>query len=338
MHQIDTATERSSGTDREPLVSVVIATYRRPDALVEVVESIVAQSYDRKELVVVGDTSPAVMAMFENEGRFDSPWIQFHHLPERTSPAQSRNEGIDLAAGSILVQIDDDAVFADSDALREVVDHFQRYDDIGALAFQSQDRDTERVRIEETPDPPRIGMEPTEPYRAPNFVGVGAAIRGEALERAGTYPDEFGYGFEDIDLSLRVHDAGYDILYTPDIVVYHQKSSAGRIPERERKERLVENRVNIAIRNLPWRYVVFTTLVWSAYLFAVTRSVASLQRVFERIARKRDVLVGSRSVVDGETIKRIKSRKTMLFGWWYGPHPGRIVGPNGDLSRLKRET
>lgn len=338
MTQTDSRPPGGGAAERDPLVSVVIATYGRPDALVEAVESVLAQSYDRTELVVVGDSTDDVMAMFEAGGRFDEPWIRFQHLPERTSPAQSRNEGLALATGSILVQIDDDALFADSDALGTVVDHFQRYEDVGALAFQSQDRDTGRVRIGETPDPPTIGMEPTEPYRAPNFVGVGAAIRRAVLDRAGTYPDEFGYGFEDIDLSLRVHDAGYDILYTPEIVVYHEKSDAGRIPDRERKERLVENRINIAVRNLPWRYVVFTALVWSVYVVAVTRSVTSLRRVFGRIAGKWDALVGSRTVVDAETIGRMKSRKTMLFGWWYGPHPGRIVGPDGDLSRLTRET
>jgi len=100
-----------------------------------------------------------------------------------------------------------------------------------------------------------------------------------------------------MDLSLRVHDTGYDILYTPSIVVYHKKSPEGRISDVETKERLVENRINIAIRNLPWRYVLFTSLIWSVYVVCVTQSLVSLRRILGRIFRKRDTLLDGRSVI-----------------------------------------
>lgn len=328
---------RSEGTKSEsdlPLVSYVIATYGRPDELVEAVESVVNQEYDPIELIVVGDTTPEVRAEFESGGRFDADWIRFRHIDRRTSPAHSKNIGFELAGGEVLCHIDDDAALADADATRRVVSLLDRHDDVGVISFQSQDPATREVKIEETPDPPEIGMEPIEPYRAPNFVGVGTAIRRDALEEAGTYPDEFGYGFEEMDLSLRIHDTGYDILYTPEVVVYHKKSPEGRIPDLETKERLVENRINIAVRNLPWRYVVFTTLIWSVYAIAITRRLSSLHRIYRRIYRKRWSLVEGRSVVKPETIDRIKSRRTMLFLWWYGPHPLRIVGQQGDLSRI----
>lgn len=326
-----------SSTGEPPLVSYIISTYDRPDDLVEAVESVVTQSYERLELIIVGDTSPSVKTLFEDGNRFDEPWIRFCHLTEQTGVAHSRNIGFEKANGEILVQIDDDAVLAHDDATRRVVDLFNEHDDIGVLSFQSQDRDTGTVRIEETPDPPEIGMEPTEAYRAPNFVGVGAAIRREVIDRVGMYPDEFTYGFEEMDLSLRIHDAGYDILYTPSIVVYHKKSEQGRRSDIEIKEQLVENRINLTIRNLPWRYVVFTSLIWSVYLVCVTRSFGSVMRIARRIAGRWEALRDSRSVVHGSTIRRIKARQTMLYCWWYGPHPRRIVGADGDLSRLKSE-
>ncbi|MFC7095835.1 glycosyltransferase family 2 protein [Halobaculum marinum] len=326
-----------SQTDSKPLVSYVIATYGRPDELVDAVESVVAQDYRPLELFVVGDTAPAVRAMFEEGGRFDRDWIEFTREAERTSPAHSKNVGFERASGEYLIHIDDDAELADPDATRTVLDVFDRHPDVGVISFQSKDPETHEVKLEETPDTPVPGMEPTRPYLAPNFVGVGAAIRRSVLETAGTYPDEFGYGFEEMDLSLRVHDTGYDILYTPEVVVYHKKSDAGRIPDLETKERLVENRINIAVRNLPWRYVFFTALIWSVYAIVNTRRIRSLVRIYTRIYRKHESLLEARSVVSPATIARIKSRKTMLFLWWYGPHPRRIVGPNGELDRLTWE-
>lgn len=323
--------------EEPPLVSYIIATYGRPDELVEAVESVVDQQYERLELFVIGDTSEAVATMFENGGRFDLEWIQFTHVSERTSPAHSKNIGFEQANGEILIHIDDDAVLADRIATQEVVRLFEQHDDVGVLSFQSQRPDTHTVKLTETPDPPEIGMQPTKPYLAPNFVGVGAAIRRRVLERTGPYPDEFGYGFEEMDLSLRVHDTGYDILYTPEVVVYHKKSESGRISSLKTKERLVENRINIAIRNLPWRYVVCTTIIWTVYAMIITGRPSSVGRIYRRIFRKRRTLLDNRKVVQSATIRRIKSRRTMLFLWWYGPHPLRIIGKNGDLSRLKQE-
>lgn len=327
--------ESCGSIDDRPLVSYIISTYDRPDDLVEAVESVVTQSYEHLELIVVGDTSPEVAALFSDGNRFDEPWIRFCHLAEQTGVAHSRNVGFEEASGEVLVHIDDDAVLASEDATRRVVELFAEHDDIGVLSFQSQDRETGTVKIEETPDPPEIGMEPNRAYRAPNFVGVGAAIRREVLDTVGLYPDEFTYGFEEMDLSLRVHDAGYDILYTPSIVVYHKKSEQGRRSEAEIQEQLVENRINLTIRNLPWRYVVFTSLIWSTYLVCVTRSFGSVARIARRIAGRWETLRDSRSVVQRSTIQRIKARQTMLYCWWYGPHPRRIVGSDGNLSRLK---
>jgi len=172
MNASTTDPQRDKSTDSGPLVSYVIATYGRPDDLVDAVESVVAQAYEPLELIVVGDTSAEVRVMFEDGNRFDKEWIRFCHIPERTSPAHSKNVGFDLAEGEILIHIDDDAVLADTDATETVINRFEQYDDIGILSFQSQDRKTGRIKIEETPDPPEIGMEQTEPYRAPGISSV----------------------------------------------------------------------------------------------------------------------------------------------------------------------
>lgn len=320
-----------------PLVSFVIATYNRPGDLAEAIQSVLHQSYERIEVVVVSDSTDRTAAMFEGGARFDREEISYHHFDERMGAPRAKNRGLERAAGDVVVQLDDDAILAEPSATERMLQLFSEHEDVGVLAFQSRDYYTGEVKYDETPDPPEFDMTPLETYRATNFVGLGVAFRRAALDEAGLYPDDFVYGFEEMDLSFRVHDTGYDILYTPSVVVYHKKSPEGRISDVETKERLAENRINMALRNLPWRYVFFTTLIYSVYVVLLTRQLSSLGRMYRRLYEKRLAVVEDRQVVSGETLARIKSRKTMLFGWWYGPHPGRILGSHGDVRRLTWE-
>lgn len=319
----------------DPLVSYVLATYNRPDDLADALDSILGQSYRPIEIVVISNSTDETSEMFENGGQFDREEIDYYHFQGRTGPSVARNAGYERATGDIIATIDDDAVLANADATDEIVSLFRNHEDVGVLAFQSRDYWTGELIRMEIPDPPDFETPPSERYRATSFIGVGTAIRRSALDAAGLYPETFVYGFEEMDLSIRVLDAGYDILYTPSIVVYHKKSPAGRRPDIEEQERQIENRIRLAVRNLPWRYAVGTTLVWLSYW--TLRSgfrLSSLRRILQRLYDDRRALLSERNVVDDETIALLKARSSMLFGWWFGPHPRRILGAKGSLRRL----
>ncbi|ELY60732.1 glycosyltransferase family 2 protein [Natronolimnohabitans innermongolicus] len=313
--------------DGEPLVSYVIPTYNRPDDLAEAVDSVLEQSYRPIEVIVVSGSTDETASMFESGARFDRPEVTLYDFPTRLSPPEARNIGYERASGEILVTTDDDAVFASPDATDIIVSRFQREADVGVLAFQSRDYYDDEILRKEIPDPPDFETDPTEEYRTTSFIGVGTAIRRSALESAGDFPDNFEYGFEEMDLSIRVLDSGYDILYVPSVVVRHKKSPTARRPDHVVLELLVGNRIRLAVRNLPWRYVVFSTLLWSAYGFARTGfKIGPMKRIFETLWQQRNELLAQRNVVDGMTISLVKSRDTMLFFWLYGPHPRRLLG------------
>jgi GT2 family glycosyltransferase len=321
-----------------PLISYIVATYNRPDDLAESIESILAQRYRPIEVIVVSNSTDDTNELFEEGGRFEESFVHHYHFPERMGVPRARNVGYEYAEGDIIVTIDDDAVFQDPTATDQMLSLFHEHDDIGVLAFQCRDFHTDEINSHETPDPPAFDMTRTTQYRTTNFIGVGNAIRRRVLDEVGAYPADFVYGFEEMDLSFRVHDAGYDILYTPDVVVYHKKSPAARMTDVETQERLVENRIKLALRNLPWRYVLCTTIIWSVYGLLLTRRASSLWQIYRRLYDSRQEMLDARRVIAGQTIARIKSRNTMLFCWWYGPHPGRIFGPDRDIGRLFWET
>jgi hypothetical protein len=106
------------GDDPEPLVTVVIPTYRRPETIERAVESVRAQTYKRLDILVVGDHTDdqtAAILTTIRDGR-----LRFVNLPHQgvyptESPlrwfvygATPMNVGIDLAAGTWVTHCDDD--------------------------------------------------------------------------------------------------------------------------------------------------------------------------------------------------------------------------------------
>ncbi|SCG86400.1 glycosyltransferase family 2 protein [Methanobacterium congolense] len=107
-----------------PLVSVLIATYNRPELLTErAVPSVLRQTYQNFELIIIGDH--CTNDTEERLKKFKDERIKFFNLPERgkypedphkrwlvagTAPA---NKAIELSSGEWLAPLDDDDEFSD---------------------------------------------------------------------------------------------------------------------------------------------------------------------------------------------------------------------------------
>jgi GT2 family glycosyltransferase len=57
-------------------------------------------------------------------------------------------------------------------------------------------------------------------------------VRGELLRRLGGFDGQFSYYYEDMDLCHRIWDAGYPIVYAPDVTITHLggQSTTARLP------------------------------------------------------------------------------------------------------------
>jgi glycosyltransferase involved in cell wall biosynthesis len=110
-------------SDPAPLISVRIATYNRPQLLVErAIASVFAQTYRNFEVVVVGDH--AVPETAEAIARLDDPRVRYHNLPERpqyarfprfywmTAGSYAMNKALELCRGDWIAPLDDDDEFS----------------------------------------------------------------------------------------------------------------------------------------------------------------------------------------------------------------------------------
>lgn len=95
-----------------PLVSIIIPTYNREDLIRETLNSILEQTFEDWECIVVDDgsidnTNEIIQKFIDNDSRF-----QFHHRPfERTKGANAcRNYGFEISKGKYINWFDSDDV------------------------------------------------------------------------------------------------------------------------------------------------------------------------------------------------------------------------------------
>lgn len=115
-----------------PKVSVVISTYNRPERLDKALASVVEQSFEDFEVVVVDDATPDVAAMrsvFEKWGpRFEKRDVALwpYRIDENSGyQCAPKNRGIEKAAGDYIAYLDDDNTWR-PDHLSTCVDAIER--------------------------------------------------------------------------------------------------------------------------------------------------------------------------------------------------------------------
>jgi glycosyltransferase involved in cell wall biosynthesis len=108
--------------DQRPLVSVVIPTYDRGDLLLSrAIPSVLAQTYDNFEIVVVGDCAPddtsrQISELGDSRVRYENlsyrgPYPQKPRDMWHVAGIPARNRAVALAQGSWIAPLDDDDAF-----------------------------------------------------------------------------------------------------------------------------------------------------------------------------------------------------------------------------------
>jgi glycosyltransferase involved in cell wall biosynthesis len=92
-----------------PLVSIVIPAYNQADYLGATIESVLNQTYQNIELIVVNDASPDNTT--EIVERYDDPRLKYIIHEENRHLAASRNTGLRASSGEIVAVLDADDLY-----------------------------------------------------------------------------------------------------------------------------------------------------------------------------------------------------------------------------------
>jgi N-acetylglucosaminyl-diphospho-decaprenol L-rhamnosyltransferase len=76
-----------------------------------------------------------------------------------------------------------------------------------------------------------------QPRRVDWLMGSAVVFRREAIEEVGLFDESFFLYFEEVDLCLRLHRAGWEMRYFPEVTVVHHKGDlSGYVPQRRINE------------------------------------------------------------------------------------------------------
>lgn len=100
-----------------PLVSVIIPTYNRPSLLKETLESVVMQSFQNFEIIVIDDGTPnstneELCALYQR--------TTYQKIENSGGPSKPRNTGIKLAKGKYIAFVDDDDLWLPEKLERQI--------------------------------------------------------------------------------------------------------------------------------------------------------------------------------------------------------------------------
>lgn len=104
--------------DKNYLISVIIPTYNRAELLEKALLSVVRQSYQNLEVIVIDDASSDETLSVVN--KFGSGKIIYHRNPVNKGVAYSRNKGMSIARGDFIALLDDDDLWQEKKIQRQL--------------------------------------------------------------------------------------------------------------------------------------------------------------------------------------------------------------------------
>ena len=250
-------------------IAIIIITYNRPAdmlALAVNIEKLSSQKELLEEVIIVNNNSTEsydeVKSFIQEH---PSTPFKFIESKENLGVSRGRNFAIEQSKAPILVLIDDDAEFQDTDVLQRINDAVIENPNAGILAMKILYFQNRQFQINCFPHKSFEKRKQLQSFDTYYFAGCGNIIVKEAFDKAGPFPTDFFYGMEEYDLSYRVIDADYTIKYIASIVLLHKESPEGRQTKSDKIRGMWENKTKVAWRYLPF-YCYFTTaIMWSLF-------------------------------------------------------------------------
>lgn len=252
----------------EPRLGVAILTMgNRPGEVAALLESVAKQDVPPARIVVVGNGSP------------------LPELPDGVTPVElAENLGVsggrnvawqrlrDFGDVDVVIDLDDDGLLVDADVFRTVRDLYADDPRLGIVSFRIADEtgETQRRHV------PRLRAgDPMRGGEVTTFLGGGHALAVPMLDQVGGWPDEFFFTHEETDLAWRALDAGWKVLYSPELLLQHPRTSPARHAVYYRMT--ARNRVWLARRHLPLPLVPVYLGTWTLLTLARTRALDGLR-------------------------------------------------------------
>jgi glycosyltransferase involved in cell wall biosynthesis len=233
--------------DRPPLISVILPVYNGAKTVMHAVESILAQTYENFEFIIIDDGSidetNNILASFKDKR------IRLINNQKNMGKVHTLNTGIQKAQGQYIAFIDADDVALPA-RLEKQVNFLAKNPSIAVLGTATKEiypGGMERIRYR----PRDTSAIKKNIVRICPFTHSSTMIRSEVFNTVGLYdPLKDGpkrlYIGEDYDLWVRILAAGYNMANIPDVLTVYYREPGSSIRGRSLSQ-LIKQRISARI-------------------------------------------------------------------------------------------
>lgn len=219
-------------------ISIVAPTRDRPHVLERLLTSVAAQSGVLAEVVIVDDASSTPIQLSES---YDLP-VRVIRQEVSGGCCQARNLGAAHARSNVILFLDDDVELLESDLLLRLLARIQSSNTIGVVALAELAPDLQ-WGLNVGPD--------DNPIEVARFYGFGFAFKRDCWDDVEGFFEPLGYYYDEFEMSMRVIDKNWRIVFDPALKVVHHRDPAGR--NAVRNSRLISrNALLTAALRFPW--------------------------------------------------------------------------------------
>ena len=275
-------------------LTIVIATYNRPDQLARLLASLGGQLRDGDELMVAENGTPQPVKVPPN-----APPLKHLHEP-RGGKCRSQNRAIAESRGEVVVLLVDDLTV--EAGYRDAVERFfTENPEFAAMAGRILPAEDPEAKVGANwiyLDLP-IFDRGDRVVEVPGVLGANMAFRRSALDAVGLFDERLGPGAagheEETEMSQRLRRKGLRIGYAPEAVVYHEVD-----PRRADRDRFIRiSRERGRCRMLHETHSALEVITKNAVAWARITIARSLGASLPRIAREERRLAVAHGMFDG---------------------------------------
>jgi GT2 family glycosyltransferase len=245
------------------MFSIVIPTFNKLDLLKRCLTTIVPQTGDTFEIIIVdnGSTEKYVPDNAEKN-------TTLIRLPQNQGFSAAVNRGIKESQGEFIAVLNNDTELAPGWA-QAVLKAFGQNPDIYFVTSKIKNLKNRDLldsvgdvllssgKVYKTGNNEKDSGQYDVPRHVFGASGCASIFRREFFDKAGYFDEDFFAYLEDIDLSFRATLFGFKGLYVPEAVVYHAGSATtGSQYNSMTAFYLAQNTINVIVKNFPSRLLI----------------------------------------------------------------------------------
>jgi len=260
------------------MVSVILATYNRSEILKRAIDSVLNQTYNEFEFLIINDGSIDNTAKIINN--YNDPRIKIINNKGNIGFVKSLNRGIGLAKGKYIARIDDDDYWSDKDKLKTQVKFLEdnpEYVLVGGWAIRVNEDGEEvgKITVPEKDEDIRKTMLITCPFIHSSVLFKNGLVSG--------YDDSL-YFSQDSDMWAKLGKFGKMYNFQQPFI-YFLDGDHNRTNKRNHYHLWLKQKVRVRHRKYYPNFYKAYFIGWGAYLFSFLPFQKKLKPLYLKIRK-----------------------------------------------------